>query len=73
MTMNHWSPVHWSRENRVHADRFIDGIPGRLHLPFCGQTTIDTFVRPSYANDRSLADLGGNPPSIFDKGGNFIR
>ncbi len=61
--MNPWSPVHWSAENGVHSDRFIDD--QKFHQPFYGQTTLDVFCnRGSYANDVRLRDLGGNPPSL---------
>lgn len=54
------SPVHWSPANGVHAD--IGFGRDKIHVPFSGQTTLDTFRiggRPSYENDRRLADLGG--------------
>lgn len=65
---NPWSPVHWSPQNGVHSDRFMDG--QKYHQPYYGQTTLDTFSKPlSYANDVRLRDLGGNPPSLGH--GNF--
>ena len=66
-TANPLSPVHYSERNGVHSDRVIDGI--KYHQSFGGQTTLDTFVRPSYRNDVSLHQLGGNPPSLTH--GNF--
>lgn len=54
------SPVHWSQGNGVHAD--IGHGPSKVHVPFSGQTTLDTFRiggKPSYGNDQRLADLGG--------------
>lgn len=54
------SPVHFSRQNGVHAD--IGTGPGKVHVPFCGQTTLPTFRiggSPSYQNDAALANLGG--------------
>lgn len=59
---NPWSPVHWSGRNGVHADRIIDG--QTYHLPYSGQTTLDTFTNPSYRNDLKLRSLGGDPPSL---------
>ncbi len=54
------SPVHYSRYSGVHTDIGLG--PGRTHIPFYGQTTLQTFRiggKPSYANDKNLADLGG--------------
>ncbi len=56
------SPVHWSRENGVHADIGLG--QDKIHVPFTGQTTLDTFrsgrtFREGSLNDRRLADLGG--------------
>lgn len=59
---NPWSPVHWSAENGVHADRHVDGL--KCHQPYAGQTTLDTFFQPSYRNDIRLQGLGGEPPSL---------
>ena len=53
------SPVHHSESNGVHVDvHHPDGT--KDHAPFSGQTTLDTYTRPSYENDRRLADLGGS-------------
>jgi hypothetical protein len=54
------SPVHWSQDHGVHADIGLGR--DKVHVPFSGQTTLDTFRiggRPSYGNDRRLANLGG--------------
>ena len=54
------SPVHYSKENGVHAD--FGAPPEKVHIPFVGQTTLQTFRiggRPSLENDRILLDLGG--------------
>ena len=54
------SPVHYSRQNGVHAD--IGHGANKIHVPFSGQTTLDTFRiggRPSYQNDAKLASMGG--------------
>jgi hypothetical protein len=55
------SPVHWSPGNGVHAD--IGFGRDKVHVPFRGQTTLPTFGvggKPSYANDKKLAELGGS-------------
>ncbi len=55
------SPVHHSQKHGVHADIGFGG-PEKIHVPFVGQTTLDTLRiggRPSYENDKRLADLGG--------------
>ena len=51
------SPVHFSEGFGVHAD--IGEAPDKEHVPFVGQTTIDTFGNASYENDRVLAKKGG--------------
>jgi hypothetical protein len=55
------SPVHWSRGNGVHADHGLGA--EKVHVPFSGgQTTLPTFRiggRPTYENDRALAENGG--------------
>jgi len=54
------SPVHFSQSAGVHAD--IGFGRDKVHVPYCGQTTLPTFGiggRPSYGNDSQLARLGG--------------
>ena len=55
------SPVHWSPSAGVHAD--IGFGAGKIHVPFEGQTTLQTFGiggRPSYLNDQNVFGLGGS-------------
>ena len=53
------SPVHYSPANGVHAD------VGKLHVPYVGQTTINTFrtnelnLKQAQENDLRLKGLGG--------------
>ena len=59
------SPVHYSRQNSVHADHGFR--PHKTHIPFSGQTTLPTFRvggLPGAKNDRNLARIGGTfrPP-----------
>lgn len=54
------SPVHFSRQNGVHAD--IGFGHTKKHVPLIGQTTLPTFCiggRPTYRNDHNLSGLGG--------------
>ena len=54
------SPVHYSKSAGVHAD--IGHGPNKIHVPFSGQTTLDTFRiggTPSYQNDQNLFGMGG--------------
>ena len=53
------SPVHYSKENGVHADYNPGNLKQHTHVPFVGQTTLDTFTKPSYKNDAQLTKLGG--------------
>ena len=53
------SPVHYSKENGVHADYNPGGLKNHIHIPFSGQTTLNTFIKPSYKNDAMLGKLGG--------------
>lgn len=54
------TPVHHSQDNGVHAD--VGTAPAKMHVPFVGQTTLQTFRiggRPCTENDRLLHDMGG--------------
>jgi hypothetical protein len=54
------SSVHYSPANGVHAD--LGKRPDKTHIPFSGQTTLQTFRiggNPGPDNDRRLADKGG--------------
>lgn len=52
------SPVHYSPKHGVHAD--IGTGAGKIHVPFVGQTTIQTFTsEKGQINDANLARLGG--------------
>ena len=56
------SPVHYSEQNGVHAD--LGHGAGKTHIPYNGQTTIDTFrsgrtMKQGFQNDQKLANLGG--------------
>jgi len=52
--------VHYSPGYGVHAD--LGKRPDKQHIPFQGQTTLQTFGvggDPGPENDRRLAELGG--------------
>lgn len=54
------SSVHYSNDYGVHAD--LGKVPNKVHIPFEGQTTLQTFRiggTPGPANDKLLASMGG--------------
>jgi hypothetical protein len=54
------SPVHHSPMHGVHSD--IGFGRDKQHVPFSGQTTLQTYRiggEPSYENDQQLGNLGG--------------
>ena len=61
--MNPISPVHWSPQNGLHVDNMFQqgNQTFKLHEPvYPGQTTLNTFTNPSYANDRTMFQIN-NP------------
>ena len=51
------SPIHWSPSAGVHAD--IGFGRDKIHVPFQGQTTLQTFYDPGYGNDQKMFNMGG--------------
>ena len=54
------SPVHHSPSAGVHADIGLG--QNKIHVPFSGQTTLQTFKiggKSNYQNNQRLANLGG--------------
>ena len=58
--MNPISPVHWSNQNGLHVDHMMDGYKIGHEPIFPGQTTLNTFIEPSYMNDRQMYQIN-NP------------
>ena len=55
-----FTPIHYSKNNGLHRDRQMDGVKIGHEPMYPGQTTLQTFYKSSYANDRNMFEVN-NP------------